>query len=408
MNNISTATRTLALSLAACGLAAAALAGAGSAWALDDYYVRQWETADKEIIKLDKDITELKADIAEMNAKMDGPITKQERDVARQRAGLVQDRIDLKEDRIGFLESEIERLENLSIASYKLDPDTEAYLNKSVAALEEAYGPGRNFTVMIDRQDREIVAVVPPNSTLTADELEAAIAYSATVRVEEEESLVLARCPSATSRCSPLEGGAEIGASASDGHRYAGTLAYRAVDGSGNTGFVTAGHNVDLRARVDQPGNGRAIGTVTHRCYEGTDLEGEPDGRVCDAAFIDLLPSERSSVKVIGDDRRHYTIAGKVAEAHQVDGTFLKISGAVTGITYGSLELIDTHGNLNKVVVSSTSGPVKGDSRAPVFRQTSARTNSIYLYGMFTTIGTNSSDAYYHMQDNIARQLGLR
>ena len=183
MNNISTATRTLALSLAACGLAAAALAGAGSAWAFDDYYVRQWETADKEIIKLDKDITDLKADIAEMNAKMDGPFTKQEQDTARQRAGLVQDRIDLKEDRIGFLESEIERLENLSIASYKLDPDTEAFLNKSVAALEEAYGPGRNFTVTIDRQDREIVAVVPPNSTLTADELEAAIGYGATVRV---------------------------------------------------------------------------------------------------------------------------------------------------------------------------------------------------------------------------------
>ena len=408
MNNISTAIRTLALSLAACGLAVAALASAGSAWALDDYYVRQWETADKEIIKLDKDITELKADIAEMNAKMDGPITKQEQDVARQRAGLVQDRIDLKEDRIGFLESEIERLENLSIASYKLDPDTEAYLNKSVAALEEAYGPGRNFTVMIDRQDREIVAVVPPNSTLTADELEAAIAYSATVRVEEEESLVLARCPSATSRCSPLEGGAEIGALASDGHRYAGTLGYRAVDGSGNTGFVTAGHKIASGALVDQPRNGRTIGRVTQICFEGTNLAGEKDGNICDAAFIDLLPNERSSVKVISDDRRHYNIAGKVAGSAQQDGTFLKISGGVTGITYGALEIVASHGNLNRIIVSSTSVPVTGDSGAPVFKQTSARSNSIYLYGMFTGTGTDTGKAYYHTQDSIAQQLGLR
>ena len=406
MNTTATAARALALPLAACGLAAAALAGAGSAWAFD-YYVRQWETADKEIIKLDKDITEMKADIAEMNAKMDGPFTKQEQDTARQRAGLVQDRIDLKEDRIGFLESGIERLENLSIASYKLDPDTEASLNKSVAALEEAYGPGRNFTVTIDRQDREIVAVVPPNSTLTADELEAAIGYGATVRIEERESLVLARCPSATSRCSPLEGGAEIGAPADDGHKYAGTLGYRAVDRSGNVGFVTAGHNISLNAPVDQPGNGRTIGTVTKRCLEGTDSRGTVDGHVCDAAFIDLLPNERSSVKVISDDRRHYKIVGKVAGANQVDGTFLKISGSVTGIVYGSLDE-GSRGNLRMIDVSSTSRLVSGDSGAPVFKQPSTRSNSIYLYGMFTGNGMQSGDAHYHTQDNIASRLGLR
>ena len=408
MNTTATAARALALPLAACGLAAAALAGAGSAWAFDDYYVRQWETADKEIIKLDKDITEMKADIAEMNAKMDGPFTKQEQDTARQRAGLVQDRIDLKEDRIGFLESGIERLENLSIASYKLDPDTEASLNKSVAALEEAYGPGRNFTVTIDRQDREIVAVVPPNSTLTADELEAAIGYGATVRVEEEETLVLARCPSATSRCSPLEGGAEIGAPADDGHKYAGTLGYRAVDRSGNVGFVTAGHGIDTGMLVKQPGNGRTIGTVTHHCFEGRDSKGDKDGSICDAAFIDLFPREAASTKVISTGARHYHIADKVAGANQVDGTFLKISGAVTGIMYGSLDVVTTHGNLNRVIVSSTNGPVKGDSGAPVFKQPSTRSNSIYLYGMFTGTGMDSGTHYYHTPDSIAQQLGLR
>ena len=406
MNATATAVRAPAPPLAACGLAAAALAGAGSAWAFDDYYVRQWETADKEIIKLDKDITDLKADIAEMNAKMDGPFTKQEQDIARQRAGLAQDRIDLKEDRIGFLESEIERLENLSIASYKLDPDTEASLNKYVAALEEAYGPDRNFTVTIDRRDREIVAVVPPNSTLTADELEAAIGYGATVRVEEEESLVLARCPSPTSRCSPLEGGAEMGTPASNGRIDTGTLGYRAVDGSGNVGFVTAGHGINTGMLVKQPANGRTIGTVTQQCFEGTSSQDEEDGRVCDAAFIDLLPNERSSVKVISDNRRPYSIVGKVAGASQADGTFLKISGAVTGIMYGSLDE-RSQGNLRVIDVSSTSSPVKGDSGAPVFKQSSARSGSIYLYGVFTAFDRHG-DAYYHTQDNIARRLGLR
>ena len=132
---------TAALLAALCLATTAALAGAGPAWGFDDYYVRQWETADKEVIRLDKDITELKADIVEMNAKLGEHLTKQESENVRLQAARSQERIDFKEGRIEFLESEIERLEKLSIESFKLDPATEASLTKAVDALEAAYGP---------------------------------------------------------------------------------------------------------------------------------------------------------------------------------------------------------------------------------------------------------------------------
>lgn len=219
---------------------------------------------------------------------------------------------------------------------------------------------------------------------------------------------MLARCPSATSRCSPLEGGAEMGTVASDGGIDTGTLGYRAVDRSGNVGFVTAGHGINTGMLVKQPANGRTIGTVTKLCFEGRDLEGNEDGSICDAAFIDLLPRESASTKVISTGARHYNIVGKVAGANQVNGTFLKISGAVTGITYGALEVVETHGNLNRVIISGTSGPVQGDSGAPVFKQPSTRSDRIYLYGMFTGSGMDTGKPYYHTQDSIAQQLGLR
>ena len=281
--NTTRKTPTVAL-LAALGLvAAAALAGPGLAWAFDDYYVRQWEIADKEVIKLDKDITDLNEDILEMNAKLGEHPTKQESEDIRRQAAQSQARIDLKEDRIEFLESEIERLEKLSIESFKIDPDTEASLAKAVDAIESAYGQGHNFTAMIDRQDREVLVTVPPNSTLTAGELEAAINYSATVRVETE-SMTLAACTRPSSACRPLEGGVSIGVDTDgDGDDdYDGTLGYRATR-DGTVGYVTAAHTVERTGmRVKQPAGGLAIGTVQAMCYRGVPLaNGDLDGRDC-------------------------------------------------------------------------------------------------------------------------------
>ncbi len=415
--NTTRKTPTVAL-LAALGLvAAAALAGPGPAWAFDDYYVRQWEIADKEVIKLDKDITDLNEDILEMNAKLGEHPTKQESEDIRRQAARSQARIDLKEDRIEFLESEIERLEKLSIESFKIDPDTEASLAKAVDAIESAYGQGHNFTAMIDRQDREVLVTVPPNSTLTAGELEAAVNYSATVRVETE-SMTLAACTRPSSACRPLEGGVSIGVDTDgdgDGD-YDGTLGYRATRTDGTVGYVTAAHTVERTGmRVKQPAGGLAIGTVQAMCYRGVPLaNGDLDGRDCDSAFIRLDPRQQATSRIIKNNGGYYTITS-VANAAPEPGTFLKKSGAVTGVTYASLNAVGSKGDLNRIVFSNSDDRATGDSGSPVFRQLNSRSNGVELHGMMTTIGVLKSGdtitafvGYHHPQDHIARQLSLR
>ena len=402
---------TAALLAALCLATTAALAGAGPAWGFDDYYVRQWETADKEVIRLDKDITELKADIVEMNAKLGEHLTKQESENVRLQAAQSQARIDFKEGRIDFLESEIERLEKLSIESFKLDPATEASLTKAIDALEAAYGPSPNFTAMIDRQDREILVTVPPNSTLTADELEAAINYSATVRLEMG-SLALAACTRPSSACRPLEGGVQIGVDTDgdgDGD-YVGTLGYSATHGDGTVGHVTAAHTVERAGmRVKQPAGGLAIGAVREFCYNGVPLEsGDLDGRHCDAAFVRLDPSQQASNRIIKNNGGYYTITSSVDNADQRLGTFLKKSGAVTGVTYGTLASVGIVGNLNRIEFPRASDTAVGDSGSPVFRQPSSRSDNVELYGMFTLRSIDGSRTYYHPQDHISRQLGLQ
>ena len=406
-------TSTAAL-LAALGLVTAAvLAGAGPAWAFDDYYVQQWEIADKEVIKLDKDITGLKEDILVMNAKLGENPTKQDGEKIRRQAAQSQARIDLKEDRIEFLLSEIKRLEKLSMESFKLDPDTEAYLAKAAGALESAYGPSHNFSIMIDRQDREILVTVSPNSTLTADELEAAINYSAAVRLETE-SLVLAACARPGSTCRPLEGGVSIGVD-TDGDGVdndEGTLGYTATRRDGTVGHVTAAHTVERTGmRVKQPLGGLGIGTVQAMCYRGVPLDnGDIDGRYCDSAFIRLDPSQQATNRIIKSNGGHYTITSRVDNADQDDqaGIFLKKSGAVTGVTYGTLVAVGFQGNLNKIKFSDMGDTAVGDSGSPVFRQPNSRSDNVELYGMLTIRDYLNPYGYYHPQDQIARQLNLR
>ena len=405
---------------ALCLATTAMLAGAGPAWAFDDYYVRQWETADKEVIKLDKDITALKEDILEMNAKLGEHLTKQESENVRRQAAQSQARIDLKEGRIDFLESEIQRLEKLSIASFKLDPDTEATLAKAIGELEAAHGPNPNFTAIIDRQDREILVTVPPNSTLTAGELEAAINYSAAVRVETEH-LVLAACTRPSSTCRPLEGGVSIAVDTDGNGRddYEGTLGYRATRTDGTVGHVTAAHTVERTGmRVKQPVGGPAVGTVAEICYRGVALANrDSDGRYCDAAFIRLDTGQQATDRILKNNGGYYTITSSVPNAEQKTGVFLKKSGAVTGVTYGTLTAVGFKGNLNRIDFSDLDDRATGDSGSPVFRQPSSRSSNVELYGMMTSIGTIEDrvtgatvaiTGNYHPQDQISRQLGLR
>ena len=354
-----------------------------------------------------------------MNAKLGEHPTKQESENVRLQAAQSQARIDFKEGRIDFLESEIERLEKLSIESFKLDPATEASLTKAIDALEAAYGPSPNFTAMIDRQDREILVTVPPNSTLTADGLEAAINYSATVRLETG-SLTLAACTRPSSACRPLEGGVQIGVDTDgDGDDdYDGTLGYRATHRDGTAGYVTAAHTVERTGmRVTQPAGGLGIGAVQAICHRGVTEDGVSDGRYCDAAFIRLDPRQQATDRIIKSNGGYYDITGSVPNAKQEPGAFLKKSGAVTGVMHGTLAAVGFEGNLNRIVFPDLDDRAQGDSGSPVFRQPNTRSNDVDLYGMMTSIGTLRDretgvitvvTGNYHPQDHISRQLGLR
>ena len=185
--------------------AAAVLAGAGPAWAFDDYYVRWWEMADKRIIEFDGKIEEKRAEILRLNEKLVGIPDEQERYYIRSQAEQLQRDIDGMDAHIGLLKSEIAELESLGIGSW-IDPDREAALARAVGALEAAYAPIPNFTAAIDRQGRGILAIVPHNSTLTAGDLEAAINYSAPVRLATE-GVAPVGCIGADAGC-PLEAGA--------------------------------------------------------------------------------------------------------------------------------------------------------------------------------------------------------
>ena len=138
--------------------------------------------ADKRIVEFDRKIAEKRAEILRLDDKLVGILDEQERYYIRSWAEQLRREIDGMEAHIGLLESEINDLERLGIGS-RIDPDGEAALARAVGVLEAAYGPIPNFTAAIDRQGRGILATVPHNSTLTAGALEAAINYSAPVRL---------------------------------------------------------------------------------------------------------------------------------------------------------------------------------------------------------------------------------
>ena len=390
--------------LAVLGVALAAASVAGPAWA-DDYFVRQWETADKEIIKIDGEIDGLKEGIREMNAKMaDTSLAKTERQNMAHKKAVALEKIDLKEAKIDFLAGEIERLERLSIESYKVDDKTEARLLDASAAIDDAHGSDQGLTkIIIDRQDREIVVLVERNSTLTLAQLEAAVGHNTTVRIEIGERTPLS-CASRTAACGTVMSGLKI---KRDGAGTFGTLGYYAVHNNGDIGFVTAGHTVDYNgAAVVQPSAPNQIGRVTEFCGEGNDR-----GTECDAAFVKLDPYKLYSRLIfkpgLGSD---YRVTSTVPDSRQEEGTFLKKSGAATGVTYGKIH--DTpkrEGDLETIIKFSRSNmPDQGDSGSSVFRQPNSRSNNVEIYGLLVSDNHNALYGYYLPVDYVARQLNLR
>ena len=391
--------------LAVLGVALAAASVAGPAWA-DDYFVRQWETADKEIIKIDGEIDGLKEGIREMNAKMaDTSLAKTERQNMAHKKAVALEKIDLKEAKIDFLAGEIERLERLSIESYKVDDKTEARLLDASAAIDDAHGSDQGLTkIIIDRQDREIVVLVERNSTLTLAQLEEAVGHNTTVRLEIEERAPLS-CTSRTTACGTVMSGLKIKRS---GAATFGTLGYYAVHNNGNVGFVTAGHVVDRNGVVVvQPSASNQIGRVTEFCGGGDD-----DGTSCDAAFINLYSNKRylNFIFKSSSTSSHYRVVGSIPDAEQVPGTFLKKSGVGTGVTYGKLLDTPRQGDdlHSTIQYNRANQPSYGDSGSAVFWQPNSRSSNVQIYGMLTSADGGELHGYYLPVDYIARQLNLR
>lgn len=379
--------------------------GSRPAWA-DDYFVRQWEIADKEIIKIDGEIDGLKEDIREMNAKLEGtPLAKIEQQNMAHKRAMAQEKIDRKEAKIDFLVDEIERLERLSIESHKVDAQTEARLLNARAAIGSAYGPDHGLTrIIIDRQDREVIVLIARDSNLTLAQLEVAAGHNTTIRLEIGESAPLS-CASRTVACGTTMGGLKI---KREGIKRFGTLGYYAVHNNGDAGFVTAGHVAGYSgAIIVQPSSANPIGRVTEICGVGNE-----HGTECDAAFIKLNSNKRYSNAIFKSSATssHYRVTGTVPDSNQVPGTFLKKSGVVTGVTYG--KLLDPSGRAgdleNVLEYNRANVPNAGDSGAAVFRQLSSRSDSIQIYGVLVSDVETALRGYYQPIDYVARQLNLR
>lgn len=389
--------------LAALGVVLAAASVAGPAWA-DDYFVRQWEIADKEIIKIDGEIDGLKEDIREMNAKLAGtPMAKVEQQNMAHKRAMAQEKIDRKEAKIGFLAGEIERLERLNIESHRVDAQTEARLLNASAAIDSAYGPDQGLAkIIIDRQDREVLVLVTRDSNLTLAHLEAAAGHNTTVRLKIGELATLS-CASRTAACGTVMGGLKV---KHDGAIRYGTLGYYAVHSNGDVGFVTAGHVAGYNgAVVVQPAASNQIGRVTELCGVGNLY-----GTVCDAAFVKLYSNKRYSNTVFKPSATspHYRVTGTVSDSDQVVGTFLKKSGVTTGVTYGELTDTPKGRQLHSTIeYSRAEMPDEGDSGSTVFRQLNSRSSNVQIYGLLTSVSDVGEHAFYLPIDYVARQLSL-
>ena len=187
----------------------------------------------------------------------------------------------------GALIEEIKKLEQQSIDSYKVDPQTELMLQNAADLLYQKYlntesksYVGENIVnlVMVDYQDKQLHVLVdePAIRDVSGQSAPAIPDFEAEVSVRisvDYGSIEEIRCLSRTSNCSPMVGGIEI---AIDGQTSddASTLGFKAVDRHGNTGFVVAGHAVNVGDKVYQSAGGSHAGKVIREASS------------CDCAFI--------------------------------------------------------------------------------------------------------------------------
>ncbi len=284
------------------------LISTSDAWAFNEYYVNQWEVADKQAVNSEKEIAKLEKQIDRLEDKLAKLETKDiEKKKAAKKIIQVQDKIDRKLSQVNFLESEINRLEQLNIASFIVDFETESKLIIAFETIQNKYETNTGFdNTLIDFQDEEIIVLIHPNSGLTVDQFEEDTDYEVSITVNEGEHGPIS-CIYRDGTCSnSLYGGVEIKRDGDSGG--SGTLGYYATHNNGAKGFVTAGHIADWDgAIINQPENGRSIGEVTEYCVQNKSS--------CDGAFVDLDSDETGSNRIYKSSSSYYNVIGKTSDS---------------------------------------------------------------------------------------------
>lgn len=380
-------------------------AGTQVAWAHHVNYVEQWAEIDKEAEALYMNVEDLKEKINNLKKTLTPQDTK-----SVQMIQSLQQELDVKMQRLTGLDEELDRLEQLNIESFKVDPDTEkrfydaqfTLLKKYVFSDSEDYIGDNPLTgVDVDFQHRKLIIKFDPNQVSEKD-----LARSPTKIMNDVQNLIgktiplgidyatteFIACTSRTLVCDPIKAGVQVADTTNILGN--GTVMYKSTR-NGNVGFVTAGHVSGPQDKIiEQPVNNRDVGAVDFRCYSGT---------TCDFSFVKLYPGVAiSSSSIYWTSTASWVITNKIPDSSQTPtGTIIKKSGVGTGNTVGTLYENNPSLTYNKAQI--VVGPM--DSGSPIFRQPSDLQNAVDLWGMI--FAKSGSLAYYYPWDYVKSNLGL-
>lgn len=368
MKNITKKTQTI---LFASLIAAMVLPFASSdvAYGFTDEYTKAWEKLDTKLILIEEKIIKIKE-------KLENP------NLSEKRILKLNDRLSNLLDKEARLIEKINILEQKSIDSFVVDSETKAQLESAEQFVYEKYinedsdiyiGANPINFVIADFQDKQLLVLV--DEILSIDTASASLASSVEIIPDylqdivdqtginlevEVAEFVDTACSSRTSNCSPMVAGisvAKSGVSSGDS-----TIAFKATNTSGKTGFVMAGHAGNVGDSVYQRAGGNYAGQIIT----------ESSASSCDCAFVESSRSMSNSIWK--NYRQSYSINQYAVPSDFVSGMFLKKSGVTTGVTYGNLI---SSGGTGSSLMSMTSA--SGDSGAPVFTTSG---NYAELFGM--------------------------
>jgi len=163
-------------------------------------------------------------------------------------------------------------------------------------------------------------------------------------------------CDSTISSCSPLMGGLAIKRANEPSDRgFSGSVGYKAVDASGNMGFVTAGHVVESTGTVMYHYDDTVVGTATEK-YDHNRRTGDYD-----VAFV---RTSDISDNIFKQSNNKKDIAKKILQRSDIRlGEIFYKSGAATGQETSSR----VRGFLNDDMIYFSSPSIFGDSGGTVY-----------------------------------------